>query len=164
VRAATCGQTENLGKLKVQVFERILIVCTGNICRSPMAEYMLRSRLAEKGRNADIRSAGIGALIGHPADPTTAKLLLARQIDVAPHRARQLDQDMNRWAELILVMEPYHREAVTELAPSARGKTFLLGHWTEQNIPDPYRQNESFHTQVMDLIDESLEKWIKKLS
>ncbi|MDX9839346.1 MAG: low molecular weight phosphotyrosine protein phosphatase, partial [Azoarcus sp.] len=50
------------------MFEKILTVCTGNICRSPLAEFLLRERLGAAGKKAEVRSAGIGALIGHPAD------------------------------------------------------------------------------------------------
>ena len=105
------------------MYERILVVCTGNICRSPIGEYLLRSRLTDAGRNASIRSAGVGALIDEPAHDTAIAMMAARGIDMGPHRAQQATQALCRWAELVLVMESHHREALSDIDPAVRGKT-----------------------------------------
>ncbi len=139
------------------------MVCTGNVCRSPMAEYLLRPCLEDlPGWHGHVRSAGVGALIGQPADETTAALMRDRGIDIGEHRASQLLRQDLRQADLVLVMENHHREAVFDLDPTARGKTFLLGHWTNTEIPDPYRRGNQAHMHAMRLIDVSLESWLEK--
>lgn len=139
-------------------------MCTGNICRSPMAEYLLRSRLDTiPGWQGRVCSAGVNALIGQPADETTAALMRSRGIDISEHRASQLHRQDLRQADLVLVMEDHHREAVFDLDPAARGKTFLLGHWSNTEVPDPYRRGDQAHAQAMRLIDAAIESWLVKL-
>jgi protein-tyrosine phosphatase len=86
-----------------------------------------------------------------------------RGIDISEHRASQLLRQDLRQADLVLVMENHHREAVLHLDPTARGKTFLLGHWTNTEIPDPYRRGDQAHTQAMHLIDATMDSWLVKL-
>lgn len=146
------------------MFERILIVCTGNICRSPMAEYLLRPRLeALPGGQGRVWSAGVAALVGQPADETTLSLMRDRGIEIGAHRARQLHRQDLRQADLVLVMEKQHRQAVADLDPPARGKTFLIGHWTGTEIPDPFRRGMQTHVEAMHRIDAALDSWLDKL-
>lgn len=146
------------------MFNRILTVCTGNICRSPAAEFLLRQRIEKTGKRVDARSAGIGALVNHPAEDATRAMLRARGVDLSSHRARQLTRERLRWAELVLVMEKHHRDAVLAIDPTARGKTFLLGHWIRKEIPDPYQRGDAAHAEALQLIDEALEPWVSKLA
>lgn len=90
-------------------------------------------------------------------------MMQSRSIDLSAHRASQLTPERLRWAELVLVMERHHREAVLAMDPTARGKTFLLGHWTETEIPDPYRRGEEAHAEALRLIDAALDPWVRKL-
>ncbi len=145
------------------MFNRILTVCTGNICRSPAAEFLLRQRIERVGKRVEARSAGIGALVNHPAEEATCAMMSARGVDLSAHRASQLTRERLRWAELVLVMETHHRNAVLEMDPTARGKTFLLGHWTKTEIPDPYRRGDEAHAEALQLIEEALEPWVGKL-
>ena len=133
------------------MFNRILTVCTGNICRSPAAEFLLRERTERAGKPVEARSAGIGALVNHPAEDTTCAMMQSRGIDLSGHRATQLTSERLRWADLVLVMEKHHRDAVLAMDPTARGKTFLLGHWTETEIPDPYRRGDEAHAVALRL-------------
>mgnify|MGYP000879997673 CR=1 FL=1 len=146
------------------MFHRILTVCTGNICRSPAAEFLLRQRIEKTGKRVDARSAGIGALVDHPAEDATRAMLRARGVDLSSHRACQLTRERLRWAELVLVMEKHHRDAVLAMDPTARGKTFLLGHWIRKEIPDPYQRGDAAHAEALQLIDEALEPWVSKLA
>lgn len=147
------------------MFNRILVVCTGNICRSPMAEFLLRQRLGQvEGLNVEVRSAGTGALVNHPAEETTAAMMQLKGLDLAAHRATQLTIELSYWAELILVMEKHHRDAVMDMDPTARGKTFLLGHWIDREVPDPYRRGDEVHTRSMQIIEAALDPWVKKLT
>ena len=145
------------------MFKRVLTVCTGNICRSPAAEFLLRRRIEEVGRPVEAHAAGIGALVNHPAEETTRTMLQARGVDLSVHRASQLTPERLRWAELILVMEKHHRDAVLAMDPTARGKTFLLGHWTQTEIPDPYRRGDAAHAEALRLIEAAVEPWVHKL-
>ena len=145
------------------MFKKILTVCTGNICRSPAAEFLLRQRIEKAGKRVEARSAGIGALVNHPAEEATCAMMNARGVDLSPHRASQLTRERLRWAELVLVMENHHRDAVLAMDPTARGKTFLLGHWTKTEIPDPYRRGDAAHAEALQLIEAALEPWVNKL-
>ena len=146
------------------MFNHILVVCTGNICRSPMAEVLLQRQLQQNGRNTEVRSAGVGALVNYPADAPAVERMQSRGLDLSGHRARQFDSELARWADLILVMDARHRDAVLDIEPAARGKTFLLGHWIGGiEVPDPYKLSDEVYTQALDLIDKSLAAWIKKL-
>lgn len=145
------------------MYDRILVVCTGNICRSPVAEYLLRNALLRSGRKPEVASAGVGALVGDPAHETATAMMAARGIDLAPHRARQADVALCRWAELVLVMESHHREALTDIDPAVRGKTFLLGHWGKFEIPDPYKRAQSVWDEAVGLIDRGVTEWARRL-
>ena len=145
------------------MFERILIVCTGNICRSPMAEVLLRQQLGLAGHDAMIQSAGTDALIGSPADEPACSLMRCRALDMSAHRAIQVNQDLTRWAELILVMQAHHRDSVLALDPTARGKTFLLGHWSGEEIPDPYERGDEVYARVLQMIERAVEAWTRKI-
>ncbi len=134
------------------VFGRILIVCVGNICRSPMAEGELRARLERRGIRAVVESAGISALVGKPADPLAQELMRARGIDISGHRARQLIPQLIRSFELIMVMEEAHQRAVEGIMPSARGRVHRIGRWGNFDVPDPYRGTREEFERALALI------------
>lgn len=146
------------------MFKHILVVCTGNICRSPVAEAMLRRHLP--GRH--IHSAGLGALVDHGVEPTARELAEADGLEVSAHRARQLTREMLAEAELVLVMSDGQRRAVGELAPEALGKTMPLGKWLDngrgRDIPDPYRKSRDVFEHVHTLLDQSSNAWANKLA
>jgi len=144
------------------VFERILIVCVGNICRSPTAEFIFREKL--KHRDIHVSSAGLRALVGRPMDDHAMQILKERGIDAAEHRARQLDPSMLRQADLVLAMERDHLAAVSRLAPEASGKMFLLDKWQDANdVPDPYRQSRQMFEHVHSMIECGVDSWLRYL-
>lgn len=142
------------------MFQSILTVCTGNICRSPTAERLLAQLLPNK----TVTSAGVGALVDHEADETAMKVASDHGLSLAGHRARQLTREIARSADLILVMERSHLEAVTQMVPEARGKTFLLAHWMPaKEIADPYRRSQDVYEIIYQQIQAACESWAKKL-
>lgn len=138
----------------------ILTVCTGNICRSPIAEFALRANEP----SLDCRSAGLGALVGSDVDVETRNAALAQGLVVPKHRAQQCSQELIREASVILVMESHHRRQITQQWPFASGKTFLLGHFeNEKTIPDPYKMGTAVHMHAVSLILSSTRIWAPKL-
>ena len=142
------------------MFNSILVVCTGNICRSPIGERYLRLALP----NLRIDSAGTGALVDHEADSTASKIASMHGISLEGHKGRQFTSSIGRQYDLILAMEKSHIEQIGRIAPEARGKTMLFGHWIQQrDIPYPYRKSEDAFSAVYTLIDQAGQLWIKKL-
>lgn len=141
-------------------FERILVVCTGNICRSPVGERLLRRQLPNK----KVDSAGTQGLTGHGADATASAVAERCGLSLAGHVARKFDAAMAREYDLILVMEQHHVEEVTKIAPEARGKVMLYGQWLgHQEVPDPYKKSEDAHRHVYDMLDKASQEWAKRL-
>ncbi|MDA8240309.1 MAG: hypothetical protein M0Z67_08055 [Nitrospiraceae bacterium] len=122
--------------------KNILTVCTGNICRSPMAEGILRALLTG-GPAAKVSSAGTHALIGNSAADFAIIAAAERGIDISGHRARMIGQEIIRGSSSILCMELSHVEWVLEIDPSAITKTFNLAEFAGsekklKQIADPY--------------------------
>ena len=141
-------------------FDNILVVCVGNICRSPMAEALLKKRYPDKA----IDSAGVGALVGHPADPAALEIMTKQQLDINNHVAKQIDEKLVLKADLIFTMSDSQTKWIEERWPFCRGKTFKLGHWTDNDIADPYRHEiTAFETAYQDIVD-GLEQWADKIS
>ncbi|EEW24760.1 arsenate reductase/protein-tyrosine-phosphatase family protein [Rhodobacter ferrooxidans] len=142
------------------MFSSVLVVCVGNICRSPAGERFLRARLP----GLTISSAGIGALVGHAADPTASEAAAARGVSLEGHVARQFTPELGASHDLILVMEPGHRAEIIRLAPQLSGKVMLFDQWTgAKGIADPYRLSRDFHDRVIDQIASAADAWAGKL-
>ncbi len=103
---------------------RVLVVCTGNVCRSPFVERLLRLHLA--GSPVEVTSAGTGAPVGEPMDPLAAELLTALGADSLGHRARQLTPALVAGADLVLTATRRHRGQVVAVSPRALPCTFAF--------------------------------------
>ena len=145
-----------------KMIKHILVVCVGNICRSPMAEALLKSALRDQD-GLTVESAGLGALVGHPADDYTVELMEEMGEDVSEHRARQIHPDMVKKADLVLVMEAGHRQSIDIADPTARGKVIRLGEWQDRDIGDPYRQPKTVFVDALAEIQEGVTSWVQKL-
>jgi protein-tyrosine phosphatase len=142
------------------MIDRVLMVCVGNICRSPMAEALLRERFARRGRGT-VSSAGIAALVGRPADPIAVELMSERGLDLGAHRARQLTAELVTAADLVLVMEAGHQREVERMVPAARGRVQRIGRFGSFDIGDPYRQPRAQFEKALALIERGIEEFDK---
>jgi protein-tyrosine phosphatase len=142
--------------------ERVLVVCTGNICRSPMAEGLLRDRLARLGHGT-VESAGIAALVGRPAERHAVALLARKGIDISGHRARQLTPELVAEADVVLVMEDGQRRLLERLSTAARGRVQRLGRIGGFDVPDPYRGSEATFERALELIERGLDEMAQVL-
>jgi protein-tyrosine phosphatase len=120
----------------------IIFVCTGNTCRSPMAEGLLREALAARGiDNVTVGSAGTGAWEGAPVSEGAYLVGLEHGLDLGEHRARLLTRDLVREADLVLTMSGHHLARVAELG--GEHKVHLLGSYagrdaSHSEVPDPF--------------------------
>ena len=110
---------------------RILFVCTGNICRSPMAEYLLRARLADLPGPIAVHSAGVGALTGDPMHPQTLRVLRERGIDGEDFVATYLTPDAIAEHDLVLGLSRSHRDDATAKVPMAWRRIVTLREFDE---------------------------------
>ena len=142
------------------MFDRILVVCDGNICRSPTAAAILASHLPDR----DVSSAGLIGLIDQDMDAMAREVASSHGVNCPPHRGRRLDKAMCREADLILVMERRQRDEVMKLFPGSSGKVFLLSHWCGgDDIPDPYRRDRTTFEHVYESMNRAVAAWIPRL-
>jgi protein-tyrosine phosphatase len=141
------------------MFSRVLIVCTGNICRSPMAEGLLKRSCS----TLDISSAGLHALEGHGADPLAIEVMSEIGVDINHHVARRLTRKDAVHADLILVMESEQRREIESVFPEVRGKVFRFAEQGGVDVLDPYRKPKPFFDAALELLAESAAAWKTKL-
>lgn len=142
------------------MIKNILVVCVGNICRSPMAEAIF----TQIAPSLKIESAGIGALIGHGADPIAQQLMDEKGLDISSHRAKQINEILCTQNDLILVMETNHKIFIEKNFPITRGKVFSLCHSQKVDIPDPYRQDKEAFRYSLKLIEHGIQDWLQKIA
>jgi protein-tyrosine phosphatase len=139
--------------------KNILVLCIGNICRSPMAEALLQRALPDR----TVRSAGLGALIGREADPSSVALMAEHGIDITPHRAQQISGRLVATADLILVMDLEQKIYVEKNYVGVRGKVFRLAEVEKADIPDPYRKSIDSFREAQRLIEIGVRSWAAQI-
>src|SRR5438874_1757026 len=149
----------------------ILLVCTGNICRSPLAASLLERALRERGLEVTVASAGTGAWDGAPASEGAYLVGLERGLDLSGHRARLLTRELVENAHLILTMARHHRARVDELG--GEGRVFVLGEYAgrggdDVEVSDPFGGNLDVYrdtcTELEGLIQAAVERIVKEFA
>jgi protein-tyrosine phosphatase len=116
----------------------VLVVCTANICRSPMAEVLLEAEGRRQGRPIKARSGGVMGLIGRPADPKAVKAVGEIGLDLTAHRSKGVDDEDIAWADHVLVMELRHQMELHQRLPQSEGKVLMLGPFAGlHEVADP---------------------------
>lgn len=140
---------------------RVLVLCVGNICRSPMAKVLLEQ--ACRTHPVTVASAGLDAMVGHSADPIAQQIVQAKGMDLSGHRAQQVSALLCRQHDLILVMEISHKAELLRRYPEARGKVFLMHSDNNNDIEDPYRKGQEAFENAFKAIDSGAEYWATRI-
>jgi len=158
-------------RIYMSAIKSILFVCTGNTCRSVMAERLLKKRLKELGKDdVEVFSAGIRAPGGLPPTHGTIEAMEGEDVDVSDFRSKNLSDDMIRRADLILVMEEMHKEEIVKRVPQAASKTHLLKmfgkdetgwHAEGFDIPDPIGRPLTDYKYCINMIKREIDRIIK---
>lgn len=142
--------------------QSITIVCTGNTCRSPMAERLLRHALAASQpplNTISVQSAGIAAFSGDDPSPNAVNALAKVGLDLSDHRATRLSPQLIDASDCILVMTPQHRDAILLAHPEAAPYTFLFRQFaspSDPSVPDPFGQSLSAYLETRDALVEAI--------
>jgi len=155
---------------KVEQPFRLLFVCTGNTCRSPMAEVIARNEIEQRDWNSvEVRSAGIAAFDGAGASSGASTVAEAHGLDLTGHRATFLTKDVATWADLILVMSNAHFMSVTELGAGEISSLITsFAHEREdggisESVPDPVGGTEQEYLETFDLIRDLVNKVLQRI-
>ncbi len=141
----------------------IMMVCAGNMCRSPFAEYYMRLRLEQAGVGGECFSRGLLMMPGRKVPDIAQKVGLEFGVDMSAHISQSLlAPDADR-AAMILVMEPKQRQHLSKVRPTSIGKVFLLSQPLGGDIiPDPMgKSDETFRTVYSD-ITQMVDAWLQR--
>jgi protein-tyrosine-phosphatase len=147
----------------------ILLVCTGNTCRSPMAEALMRDKFLRRFANSSangspvfIASGGLSAYPGGPASVEAQRVIAARGLSLSEHQSRAVTKHALQLADLVLVMTKSHRQALLDSLPEIKSKVHLLSG-DSTDVADPFGGTESQYAACADQMDTFLDRWVQQL-
>jgi protein-tyrosine-phosphatase len=145
----------------------VLLVCTGNTCRSAMAEGILRSLVPDDRRESVVvGSAGTAGLIGAPATEHARSVCMEHGIDIGSHESRALSDAVLGGSDLVLAATRGHSDYVASTDPESAGRTFLLSEFadgSDVDVPDPIGAPREEYESVFEMLEGYLEKALPKI-
>lgn len=145
------------------MFNAILVVCLGNICRSPVGEALIRDYFDKTGQDdKSVSSAGITAMVDWPASDNSIEVMKQRGIDITDHKARQITPEMVSKHDLILVMDEDQQSELERMFPYAKGKVQTIGRFRNREVADPYRQPIDAFERMAENLVECVNDWTSK--
>ena len=150
------------------MINKILFVCTGNTCRSPMAEALMKDMIARdsklRARGIEVDSAGFYPA-GLPASREAIGIMKEYGLDLKGHRSQLIDQNLLNWADLVLVMEREHENDIYEQYQNVDGKIYLLSEYVGDrgDIPDPWQRGLERFRECAVTLEHNINNLVKKL-
>ncbi|OGO41492.1 MAG: hypothetical protein A2W36_06840 [Chloroflexi bacterium RBG_16_58_14] len=145
----------------------VLFICTANMCRSPLAEVIFRDLLRQRGQQSgwQVESAGVFALRGEPATELSRRVAAERRLDLSSHRSKPADAERLQRADLVLVMEPGHRELLLEEHPQFADRVYLLTEMAGESgsVDDPVGTTLENYRQTADRLTELLTRGFDRI-
>lgn len=140
--------------------QSVMLVCTGNICRSPLAEGLLRQHLPQ----LRVYSSGLAAMVGQPATAPTLEVAQSMGVDIGAHRAQQINAFLVQSAQLILTAELRQKQEIERLYPLSRGRVFRICEAGREDIPDPYLGDDACYQASAILTAQGIQDWAQKIT
>ncbi|MGB9866298.1 MAG: low molecular weight protein arginine phosphatase [Bacillota bacterium] len=145
---------------------KVLLVCSGNTCRSPMAAAILRKLAQDSAVQIDVDSCGLDAIEGKPAWDQAIKAMSERGLDLTGHRTKPFKLELAQEADLILTMEAWQRDRILQKWPSLASKTFTLSGFAQdstEDVDDPFGQPLEEYRRTADKLQQLLELALNRI-
>ncbi|WP_241015124.1 arsenate reductase/protein-tyrosine-phosphatase family protein [Burkholderia sp. Ac-20379] len=137
--------------------DTLLVMCTANVCRSPMAAALFARALP----GVRVWSAGVEAMPGLPPDPLAAECMRALGLEIGAHRSQALAQWMLEAASLVLTMSERQRRAIVQRYPTATGRVYRL---LDEDVADPYRRGPAAYRAALERLQDGVERWSRRVT
>jgi len=147
----------------MQLPSPILVICQGNLCRSPFAEQLLQKKLRDAGVYAEVFSRGLQNIGNQPVPDLAQRIANEFDVDLSNHRSALVLKEDLQQAALVLVMSARQRKFIGEISPMSIGKVFLLSHPNGgDTVTDPIGQSDDFFRDVYSEIAEHSDAWLQR--